>query len=73
MEVIFQNGFDEIFHVLADIESGVIFRWAVLNNETLEYQDDGSTTIDFDEPFVMKYILSFYLKIECHINIRTWH
>ena len=56
MEVIFQNGLDEGFHVLADIENDVILRWSMFNNETLEYQDDGSTTIDFEEPFVFKYI-----------------
>ena len=48
---------DEGFHVLADIENDVILRWAMYNNETLEYQDDGSTTIDFEEPFVFKYII----------------
>ena len=48
---------DEGFHVLADIENDVILRWSMYNNETLEYQDDGSTTIDFEEPFVFKYII----------------
>ena len=30
----------------------------MFNNETLEYQDDGSTTIDFEEPFVFKYLIN---------------
>ena len=28
----------------------------MFNNETLEFQDDGYTTIDFEEPFVFKQI-----------------
>ena len=51
----FQNGFDEAIHILADIDNDVIIRWAKINNETVDYQDDGTTTIDFEEPFVLKY------------------
>ena len=65
----FQNGFDEAIHILADIDNDVIIRWAKINNETVDYQDDGTTTIDFEEPFVLKYFFSlkknliFFLKL----------
>ena len=54
----FQNGFDEAIHILADIDNDVIIRWAKINNETIDYQDDGTTTIDFEEPFVLKYSIA---------------
>ena len=54
LEVLFENGFDEAFHVHADIKNDVIVRWAVVDNVTQDLQDDGDTTIDFEEPFVLK-------------------
>ena len=63
----FQNGFDEAIHILADIDNDVIIRWAKINNETIDYQDDGTTTIDFEEPFVLKYFFSLKKKSKtCH-------
>ena len=54
LEIVFQNGFDESFHILVDIPNDVIKRWGVVDNVTEEtHGNDGDgTTIDFDEPFV---------------------
>ena len=56
LEVYFYNGTDEAFHILVDIENNVIQRWGMFENETMDLQGDPNegTTIDHDEPFVLK-------------------
>ena len=46
----------------------------MFNNETLEFQDDGTTSIDFEEPFVLKQHnslnqISVSKEFECHFYI----
>ena len=57
-EVIYKTGgLDESFHILIDIENDVITRWGVFENVTQELlgsPGDG-TSIDFDEPFVLRF------------------
>ena len=56
MEVYFENGIDEAFHLMMDIASDQVQRWAVLNNQTVELQglEGEGTTVDEEEPFVIK-------------------
>ena len=57
MEIIFATeGIDEAFHIMVDIKDEVVQRWAVFNNETQEIlgKPGEGTSIDFDEPFVVR-------------------
>ena len=59
LEIIFAtDGIDEAFHVMVDIKNEVVQRWAVFNNETQEIlgEPGEGTSIDFDEPFVIRCI-----------------
>ena len=51
------EGLDESFHIAVDIKNDVITRWAVAENITQEVQGrpGEGTSIDFDEPFVMRF------------------
>ena len=57
-EIIFAGeGLDEAFHVLIDTDRKFVSRWGVAENITQGEQGapgDG-TTIDRDEPFVLRY------------------
>ena len=58
LEVVYRaGGLDESFHIAVDIQSDVITRWAVAENITQEVQgrQGEGTSIDFDEPFVMRF------------------
>ena len=48
---------DESFHILIDIANDVITRWGVFENVTQELlgQPGEGTSIDFDEPFVIRF------------------
>ena len=57
-EVIYKTGgLDESFHILIDIENDVITRWGVFENVTQELlgSPGEGTSIDFDEPFVLRF------------------
>ena len=51
------GGLDESFHILIDIANDVITRWGVYENVTQELlgQPGEGTSIDFDEPFVIRF------------------
>ena len=58
LEVVYRtDGLDESFHIAVDIQQDVITRWAVAENITQEVQgkQGEGTSIDFDEPFVMRF------------------
>ena len=57
LEIIFAtDGIDEAFHIMVDIKNEVVQRWAVVNNETQETlgEPGEGTSIDFEEPFVIR-------------------
>ena len=71
-EVIFHgNGSDEAFHIQIDAEMEYVRRWGVYNNATIgEAGEAGDgTTIDIEEPFILRYFQSFFIK---QFNILTF-
>ena len=67
-EIIFYGfGKEEAFHVYIDIENNFIGRWGVIDEEETKMDGDpeDGTTIGFDEPFVLVYVLTPY----CYHNL----
>ena len=63
-EVVFETGTtNEAFHMKIDLANDVIQRWNIFNNITSEImgQPFEGTTIDRDEPFMLRYELKYLL------------
>ena len=64
-EVVFETGTtNEAFHMKIDLANDVIQRWNIFDNITSEIlgQPFEGTTIDRDEPFMLRYELKYL----CH-------
>ena len=72
-QVIFAtDGFDEAFHASFDINNKFVQRWGVFENVTEEVfgsPGDG-TSIDHDEPFVIRSV--FYFPLFCLALLQIW-
>ena len=58
LEVYFAtNGTDEAFHICVKLDQEYVKRWGVHNNitEDLQGEPGDGTTIDRDEPFIMRF------------------
>ena len=59
MHIVFgQNETNEAYHLHFDIRNDFVSRWGMVDNvteETIGAPGDG-TTIDFDEPFLLRFI-----------------
>ena len=58
LQIVFyaEDGFDEAFHIVLNISFNYIERWGVYDNVSTEHlgQPGDGTSIDYDEPFVMR-------------------
>ena len=67
------DGLDEAYHVSVDIKNEMVQRWAVFENVTQEIfgaPGDGSS-IDFDEPFVLRKQFKTFLYRGLTIMVNT--
>ena len=76
MHIVFgQNDTNEAFHMHFDIRNDFVSRWGMVDNVTQEQvgsPGDG-TTIDFDEPFLLRFakitVLLIFEKIMTGLNV----